>query len=389
MIAEHYARRWQRAGLIDGAIAERIRAWEAAHRRPVMLWATAGTGALAICLGIMAIVSANWEEIPAWLKLAVNFGLIALAAGSVFLFWRRERIWLREISALLLSVLVLSGIALIGQVYQLQSAPWRALVLWLALTTPFLALTAFSRLNGVLWAVAAAVTWFMADDPLGDLSVALGVLPPPDPYRQSALLTPLMSYVLACLLIVVGALRSQWSAAESQGALLLRLSVAGLIAASSIGVSIGWLRQPSPAAGPIIAAALATLPAAIALWANPIAIDRRIVVAFLAASLFVWTAGMLMSGDHGLVGDLSRAVLFIVYWAAIGAIAAHLGWRGWFGFAFTMIGLRLLILYFEAIGGLTATGLGLIVGGMLCFGLAALGWRLMRRVGSRAAGEAA
>ena len=89
MIAEHYARRWQRAGLIDGAIAERIRAWEAAHRRPVMLWATAGTGALAICLGIMAIVSANWEEIPAWLKLAVNFGLIALAAGSVFLFWRR------------------------------------------------------------------------------------------------------------------------------------------------------------------------------------------------------------------------------------------------------------------------------------------------------------
>jgi len=54
-----------------------------------------------------------------------------------------------------------------------------------------------------------------------------------------------------------------------------------------------------------------------------------------------------------------------------------------FGLAFTLIGLRVLILYFEAIGGLTATGLGLIGGGVLCLLLAAAGWRLTRGVSRR------
>ena len=159
MIAEHFARRWQKAGLIDDDLARRIVDWEIANRRPVVLWAIAGMGALAMALGVMAIVGANWESIPAWLKLAVDLGLNGACAVAVFVFWRQQRLWLREIAALLLFGLVLSGIALIGQVYQLQSDPWRALVLWLALCTPFLALTAHTRLTGTIWAIAAVTTW--------------------------------------------------------------------------------------------------------------------------------------------------------------------------------------------------------------------------------------
>ena len=88
----------------------------------------------------------------------------------------------------------------------------------------------------------------------------------------------------------------------------------------------------------------------------------------------------------GKSGDLVRALLFIVYWIGIGAAAARASRRGLFGLAFTMVGLRLLILYFEAIGGLTATGLGLIGGGVLCLLLAAVGWRLTRGVPRRTGG---
>ena len=88
----------------------------------------------------------------------------------------------------------------------------------------------------------------------------------------------------------------------------------------------------------------------------------------------------------GKSGDLVRALLFIVYWIGIGAAAARASRRGLFGLAFTMVGLRLLILYFEAIGGLTATGLGLIGGGVLCLVLAAVGWRLTRGVARQADG---
>ena len=86
--------------------------------------------------------------------------------------------------------------------------------------------------------------------------------------------------------------------------------------------------------------------------------------------------------------DLARAVLFIAYWGVVGIDRRVHGCAGLFGLAFSVIGLRLLVLYFEAIGGLTATGLGLIGGGVLCLGLAAIGWRLMRRMSRRPAGAA-
>jgi len=54
-----------------------------------------------------------------------------------------------------------------------------------------------------------------------------------------------------------------------------------------------------------------------------------------------------------------------------------------------MVGLRLLVLYFEAIGGLTATGFGLLGGGVLCLALAAAGWRLTRRVARPSTGGSA
>jgi uncharacterized membrane protein len=389
MIAEHFTRRWQRAGLIDGALAERIVAWEAAHRRPVVLWAVAGMGALAVSLGVMAIVSANWENIPAAVKLATMLGLNGLCAVAVFVFWRRDWAWRREIAALLLFGLVLSGIALIGQVYQLQSAPWRALTLWLVLATPFLAFTALSRLAGTIWAVAAVVTWFMADAPLQDLFVQLGALNPrPNAWDLSYML-PLQSYIAACLMIVIAALRGLWPAARSQADLLLRLALAGMIAACSLTLAFAWRpRDGAASLGPIVLTIAASLPAAAALWFGRPPGERRMLLVLLVGSLVAWACAVLLA-DSGRGGDVVRAVLFIVYWATIGVLAGQAGWRGTFLFAFTMIALRILVLYFEAIGGLTATGLGLIGGGILCLVLAAIGWQLSRGVGRRAPGAAA
>lgn len=389
MIAEHFTRRWQNAGLIDEALARRIVAWESANRRPVVLWAIAGMGALAMALGVMAIVGANWEEIPAWLKLAVDLGLNGLCAISVFVFWRRQRLWLREIAALLLFGLVLSGIALIGQVYQLQSAPWRALALWLALSTPFLALTARTRLTGTIWAIAVATTWFLASDPIHDLLARVAVVSPRRSYWEPGLLAPLMGFLLACAMIVVASLRRLWPETRGQADLLMRLAMAGLIAACSLAMAFTW-RGTGDAGpfGPIVAAAIATLLAGAALWSSHAADERQLLLALLGGSVVVWTIALLVSGLGGKQGDVVRAMLFIVYWGAIGAMAARAGARTLFGLAFTMVGLRLLILYFEAIGGLTATGLGLIGGGVLCLALAAVGWRLMRGVPRRPAGAA-
>lgn len=377
VIAEHFTRRWQAAGLIDGDTAARVVAWEASHRRPVFLWAVSGMGILALSLGIMAIVGANWEDIPAWLKLAVDLGLAAACAVAVFVSWRRDWPWRRELAALLLFGLVLSGIALIGQVYQLQSAPWRALTLWLALSTPFLALTSYSRLAGTIWVIAAVTTWFTAAEPLQSLMVWIS---------DNQLL--LMGYLAACGMIVITILRRLWPPAREQAQLMGRLAWAGLIAATcAVAISPDWAPWThSSSIGSILLAMLATLPAAIAVWLGGERSERAPLLALLVGSLVIWSISLAVADLGGKAVDLVRALLFIAYWIGIGAVAARARRRGLFGLAFTMVGLRLLILYFEAIGGLTATGLGLIGGGVLCLVLAAVGWRLTRGVARRTGG---
>ena len=389
MLAGHYLKRWRDAGLIDGGTVARIADWEAAHRRPVWLWALSGMGALAIGLGVVALVGANWEDIPAPLKLSGDLLLTALCAVFVFMAWKREQAWKREIGALLLFGLAIGGIALIGQVYQLQSDPWQALVIWLVLCTPFLALVAFTRLVGVLWAAAVLATWLAAYEAL-ERSIAslqeLFVPPfPPPTETPHAHFFHLLLYLPACLMMVVATARRRWPPAADQGDLLLRLSLGGLVGAVSTTVVTvdSWL-VGAGAPIEIWIGAAATLLAASVLWQGSGALQRRHAIALLGVSFAAWTAALslalLWTGQRKVGFEAVLGLLFIVYWSAIGGLAARAGQRVLFGLAFTVVGVRLLILYFEAIGGLTATGFGLIGGGVLCLALTWAGWQLTRRM---------
>jgi len=51
---------WHAPGLIDAETRDRILAYEAAHARPLALWAVFGIGALAIGLGIVSVIAANF-----------------------------------------------------------------------------------------------------------------------------------------------------------------------------------------------------------------------------------------------------------------------------------------------------------------------------------------
>ncbi|SKA09995.1 Uncharacterized membrane protein [Enhydrobacter aerosaccus] len=383
MIAEHYLKRWQGAGLIDDAAVERISAWEATHRRPIWLWALSGTGALAIGLGVVAMVAANWEDIPAAVKLSGAMLLTGLVAAFVFVAWLRDRAWPREIGALLLFGLVIASIALIGQVYQLQSEPWQALLTWLALCTPFLALLTFTRLVGTLWFAAAVLTWFSASETLEPLIRTLGSASARGHFFH------VLFYLPACLMILVAVVRGLWPPAEKQGELMLKLALAGLTGAVSmtvITIDSRLIDQVAPVE--IWLGAVATALAAMALWFGGGEMQRRHTLPLLGVSFGTWAVALLLAHPWNPDGGLEDTItfeaiiglLFILYWSAIGWLAARTGQRILFGLAFTVIGLRLLVLYFQAIGGLTATGFGLIGGGLLCLALSWLGWRLTQRL---------
>jgi len=91
-------------------------------------------GAVLVASGIILLTSANWEEIPRGIKIAVGLLLMLGAHGGGW--------YLREVNGhyrkagealhLVGSGLFLGNIALIGQIYHLSSRPPNAILLWWA-----------------------------------------------------------------------------------------------------------------------------------------------------------------------------------------------------------------------------------------------------------------
>ena len=90
-------------------------------------------GAVLIAAGITLLISAHWNEIPRGVKIAAGLALMLGAHGGGW--------WLREVRQkyrktgealqFLGSALFLANIALVGQIYHLESRPPNAILLWL------------------------------------------------------------------------------------------------------------------------------------------------------------------------------------------------------------------------------------------------------------------
>ena len=384
MFANRYLGRWREAGLIDDEAARRIATWEAAQARPVWLWALAGLGAFALSMGVLAIVAANWERIPGWLKIATNLSLNAATALALLWAWMRQWQKTRELLALILAGLVLSGIALISQVYQLDGEVWQALLIWLASCTPFVVLATRSRLLGVAWALAAAATYIAA---IEKLERFLGSVLQGEPVI-------LLVWVPALLLLLAGLARRRLPEGRAQGDAIIGCGVLALLFAASFPQLIVF--RPAQEAGTAIAIVLSLLVAAL-LWREAQRGDGGAPALFVMVigGLCTWLATIAIWRLFGSEGGafwqrrhedalphLCAALVFIAFWATVSWLALRAGRRTLFAAAFAVIAVRIFILYWEAFGGLLNTGMGLIGGGLLCLGLAAAGWHIARRSGS-------
>jgi uncharacterized membrane protein len=76
--------------------------------------------------------------------------------------------------------------------------------------------------------------------------------------------------------------------------------------------------------------------------------------------------------------DLVAALTFIGLWVLVAYTAHQAGLLNLLNFATAVIGIRILIVYFEVFGSLLGTGVGLVTGGMLTLGMVWL-WVRKRR----------
>jgi uncharacterized membrane protein len=126
-------RRWTEAGLLDGAAAERIRAWEAGRspaggtRWPA--WLALGLGGVMLGAGILLFVAAHWDGLPPGQRFALVLAMVGgfhLAGAAIVGRSRGLAATLHACGTVALG----AGIFLTGQIFNLREHWPGGILLW-------------------------------------------------------------------------------------------------------------------------------------------------------------------------------------------------------------------------------------------------------------------
>jgi uncharacterized membrane protein len=362
---------WGEAGLIDAQTAAAIRAYEASHARPIALWAVIGIGSLAIGLGVISVVAANWEDVPGTVRLAIHLAVM-LALGG-WLAWRGEALergqpWGLEAGLFVLGALGVAFFGHLGQVYQTSSPLWRPLATWLVLFAPVILLRGQSWLTALLLtAVLVVACWDYAGGRYGMFDPRETT---PDAWIAFVTALPVALAPLAAWMRERSDRRAFWKRLE-QLAMIYAMGGASLtcIAAGIEEFNDEIFSFASQAIRGGVALAAAALVAAVRRRRSGEASAAVLAGAALASIVAVPLSG----------SDLLGGLLFMALWVGIAAAALHAGWRGVFQLAVAAIALRLIILSFELASDLLTSGFGLILAGLLILGVAWVAVRVSRR----------
>lgn len=368
---ERKLKAWLNAGLVDEQTAARIRAWEAEHSRPLALWAVIGIAALAIGLGVVLVVAANWDDIPGQVRLAIHLALIVLGAGYL---WQRgdglaqRQPWGLEAVLFVLAMLGMTFLAHVGQVYQTASPLWQPLALWLVLFGPVLLLRGQSWLAALLlFLVAVYAVWDYAEPLTGRM------------WGRRDGPGPLAVTVTTALPLLFAPFAAWRRTRSSRAAFWLRLEQSGFAyavgATSLIAIGSGGDSFDNDSNQILSFGMLALRAALLVALGGVIAFARPGRSGQATGAVLALCAGVLVI-CYPLSGvPVLAALLFMALWAGIAAASLHAQWRGVFQLAVGMIALRLVVLSFELDDDLLTSGAGLIFSGLLILGIA---WGAMR-----------
>ncbi|GLV30983.1 hypothetical protein TomTYG75_34950 [Sphingobium sp. TomTYG75] len=375
-MSERQLKAWQDAGLIDADVAERIRAWELAHSRPVGLWAIVGLGALTIGLGIISVVAANWDAIPGETRLAIHFALMTGFAGLLWWYLPRAAAKNNYFSDGLLFVAAVLGLAFfghVGQVYQTSSPLWQPLLAWLVIFSPLLLL--FGRgwpIAGLWLAAVVGTAWSHADEYGHAWAWGQHVPQPAFPTLYWGL--------IVCPPMVVAAFAAFMRDRSDRPAfwrLLEQLAISVILAGISIAIIAGgWGSRTHAALGSIAIQSLALIGAAAIIFRVTPTRSGTATAGILAAGALLHLAQALLVDLHGPIrSPWIGASFFVMLWGAVAAAAIFAHWRRLFQGAIALVALRIIILSFELNDSLLESGAGLIFSGAFAIAVA---WSTVR-----------
>jgi len=384
---------WERQGLITPQQKLGILSYEDSRRTvPWVLYSFIMLGVTVIAVGVVSLIAANWSEIPAWLKLAVDFALLSGLAACLCRYGDGSKPLIFDALAALFIFFCLASIGLIAQIYHTGGQLYQAMLLWCAITLP-VTLFAFRKVIPHLWTAAfiAAVTAYCFHE--ARMGGSSGM------YRLAlfwslplwVFLAALVSRKLRPLAVLAGPF-FLWS-----GLTLINATLYFDFAHSS-GMILEYGLHPArllhDGGSASVLYRTIDLMALAVIWAMVMmkSLDKktRIVLGLLAALFCVmmniydfiqYEQLRSISGSYGqypLMLKLLGPAMAIAVLLLLSFLFAGLGRQRLFNVCVNLIGLRFLIIYFQVFGSLATTGIGLIISGLIIIGAVA-GWYKCRK----------
>jgi uncharacterized membrane protein len=363
---------WVSAGLITptqrDALLQRHPAAERGGSRFIGIVST--IGGLLFAVGVSLVIKSNWGEISDWTKIC---GLVVLLVASYAVGWKlkmggRHFVKTGEASLMVGQIFFLCGIALVSQIFHLNSRPATGVLTWWAgiALVPWL-----TRAKGAEFvSIVAGLVWIgMEMKTPGSLIHVIG-------YKSATIGAVYFLLGVALWFSGIALRESRWSdlsgTHEKWG-----LIVAGMSLFTLGFVRHDWNYRSSQFAAPDANALFALLlAAALALVAMAFVWRRgRAECAALAgwiAAAMVPVCGVIFLGPLGDEGWLWSVLAWVALFAlsiAIVRVGLQTGREGWVNLGILFIAANIIARYFDLFGTLLEGGVFFIVTGVLVAGL--------------------
>lgn len=371
---------WLQQGLISNTQYDAISQYEQTDTKSNSsnwwLYSLLVLGASIIGLGFISLIAANWAFIPDFIKLFTAFSLLGLLALGIFITYSGSHDPWFDVLIGGFIILCLGVIGLIAQIYHLSGQWYNTLLLWSAITLP---LVMFSRklFNPFFWATLFlhASVWAGIAFSSGEANETYKLLP------ALFLFAPLLA--AACYSFT----QVTTTMTNFRASFFFWFQVSGLIALVVIDImrSGGEMREyelawylPSYIAAGILAVIILTRP-------DYKPLNKGLLIGIIVLFLLYYHPYILFDGNTRYSYAATEASSSASFWTAddirapiltifiLFLYATHAGNSGHhktFNLITFLIGLRFVILYFQAMGGLAATGVGLIMSGLMIIGIA-------------------
>ena len=369
---------WEQQGFINGDQHDAILAFGQGEKQNNNWWlySLIILGSAIIGLGIISLIAANWEQIPNSIKLGTDFLLLSVLA--IVIFWQKQQPKKPWADALISAfiILCLASIGLIAQIYHINGHWYHAVLLWSLITLPIV-LFARHLFVHFLWVslfINAAV-WSCVDLAGGSLRYTLRELP------ALLLLAPLLSATLYLLARRVHVLYKTSSSFFFwfQISALIALAAIDLIRSGGDTQVFEWRWYlPAWLTAAVLIGLILIRPAY-----QPL--NKGLLIATILLLILYFQPDILFTGQTRytfsaldsaaraslwLADDIRAPALTILILFLYAIHAGNSGYHRTFNVITFLIGLRFVTLYFQAMGGLAATGVGLILSGLLIIGIA-------------------